>query len=79
MPIFLSELDDHAQTLDRELLALERDPFGPEREEQLAVLYRAAHSLKGDAWAVGIEQIGHEIVEARRQAFASIPTPPGHA
>ena len=25
------------------------------------------------------EQIGHEIVEARRQAFASIPTPPGHA
>jgi len=26
-----------------------------------------------------IEQIGHEIVEARRQAFASIPNPPGHA
>jgi hypothetical protein len=26
-----------------------------------------------------IEQIGHEIVEARRQAFASIPKPPGHA
>ncbi|MCH8129632.1 MAG: hypothetical protein IIC70_07005 [Acidobacteria bacterium] len=25
-----------------------------------------------------IEQIGHEIVEARRQAFASIPNPPGH-
>ncbi len=26
-----------------------------------------------------IEQIGHEIVEARRQAFDSIPKPPGHA
>jgi len=26
-----------------------------------------------------IEQIGHEIVEARRQALASIPNPPGHA
>jgi hypothetical protein len=26
-----------------------------------------------------IEQIGHEIVEARRQAFAAIPKPPGHA
>jgi hypothetical protein len=26
-----------------------------------------------------IEQIGHEIVEARRQAIASIPNPPGHA
>ncbi|MEN8113958.1 MAG: HAD family hydrolase [Actinomycetota bacterium] len=26
-----------------------------------------------------IEQIGHEIVEARRQAMASIPNPPGHA
>jgi hypothetical protein len=26
-----------------------------------------------------IEQIGYEIVEARRQAFASIPNPPGHA
>ncbi|MEN8235234.1 MAG: HAD family hydrolase [Actinomycetota bacterium] len=26
-----------------------------------------------------IEQIGHEIVEARRQALAAIPNPPGHA
>jgi len=26
-----------------------------------------------------IEQIGYEIIEARRQAFASIPKPPGHA
>jgi hypothetical protein len=25
-----------------------------------------------------LEQIGHEIVENRRQAFASIPRPPGH-
>ena len=31
-------------------------------------------------WLIdSIEQIGHEIVEARRQAFASIPNPPGHA
>jgi hypothetical protein len=26
-----------------------------------------------------IEQIGYEIIESRRQAFASIPNPPGHA
>jgi hypothetical protein len=25
-----------------------------------------------------IEQIGYEIVENRRQAFAAIPNPPGH-
>ena len=31
-------------------------------------------------WLIdSIEQIGHEMVEARRQAFASIPNPPGHA
>ena len=26
-----------------------------------------------------IEQVGYEIIESRRQAFASIPNPPGHA
>jgi hypothetical protein len=26
-----------------------------------------------------IEQIGYEIIEARRQAFAAIPKAPGHA
>lgn len=30
-------------------------------------------------WLIdSIEQIGHEMVESRRQAFASIPNPPGH-
>ncbi|MBX6369451.1 MAG: hybrid sensor histidine kinase/response regulator [Rhodospirillales bacterium] len=54
---FVAELDERLRTLEQGLLALERAPRGEEREAILLELFRAAHSLKGAAWSVGIEPI----------------------
>lgn len=56
---FLSELDERLRILEEGLLALERAPRGEERDARLLELFRAAHSLKGAAWSVGIEPIEH--------------------
>ncbi len=62
---FRAELAEHVQTLNNGLLALEQTQVsGKEREELLENLFRAAHSLKGAARAVGvgaIEQIAHAL------------------
>ncbi len=62
---FRAELKEHVQTLNDGLLAMEQNqiPAG-EREERMATIFRAAHSLKGAARAVGvsaIEQIAHAL------------------
>jgi two-component system chemotaxis sensor kinase CheA len=62
---FRAELSEHVQTLNAGLLAVEQNqiPAG-EREERLATIFRAAHSLKGAARAVGvsaIEQLAHAL------------------
>lgn len=62
---FRAELAEHVQTLNDGLLALEQQRVsGTEREETLGNLFRAAHSLKGAARAVGvnaIEQLAHAL------------------
>lgn len=62
---FRAELAEHAQTMNDGLLALEQQKVtGKEREETLANIFRAAHSLKGAARAVGVsavEQLAHEL------------------
>ncbi len=64
MATFLEELYEHTGALSDQLLALEKDPSGPERSELLKSLFRAAHSLKGAARAVGVglvEQVCHRL------------------
>ncbi len=62
---FRSELVEHIQTLNDGLLKLEQQKVtGSEREELLGNIFRAAHSLKGAARAVGvsaIEQLAHAL------------------
>jgi two-component system chemotaxis sensor kinase CheA len=62
---FRAELAEHVQTLNDGLLAVEQQRVsGVEKEETLGNLFRAAHSLKGAARAVGvnaIEQLAHAL------------------
>jgi two-component system chemotaxis sensor kinase CheA len=75
---FHTELAEHVQTMNDGLLSLEQQRVsGPEREETLANIFRAAHSLKGAARAVGvsaIEQLAHALEDVlgalQRQALA---------
>ena len=64
MATFLEELDEHVATLNRDLLAMEKDPAPEQRVEILHSLFRAAHSLKGASRAVDvglIEQACHAL------------------
>ena len=62
---FRAELNEHVQTLNEGLLAMEQNRIPvAEREERMATIFRAAHSLKGAARAVGvgaIEQLAHAL------------------
>ena len=62
---FRAELTEHVQTLNNGLLTLEQQAVkGSKRKEILADTFRAAHSLKGAARAVGvgaIEQLAHAL------------------
>src|SRR5512139_1843236 len=78
---FRAELAEHVQVLNDGLLAVEQQRVsGPEKEETLGNLFRAAHSLKGAARAVGvgtIEQLAHalEDILGALQHDKLVPTP----
>jgi two-component system chemotaxis sensor kinase CheA len=55
--IFGAEVSERVQAMNRHLLALEEDPDGGELDQQLAGLFREAHSLKGAAGAVGMSEV----------------------
>lgn len=65
---FRAELSEHLQTMNSGLLAVEQGTVsGEERTETLHTIFRAAHSLKGAARAVGvtiIEQMAHTLESA---------------
>src|SRR5882724_4259160 len=64
LDIFRMEVEAHAETLTKSLLALEQDPVQPKRLEELM---RAAHSIKGAARIVGIEpavRLAHAMEDA---------------
>ncbi|MBI5444351.1 MAG: Hpt domain-containing protein, partial [Deltaproteobacteria bacterium] len=64
MATFLAELDEHVRALNRDLLALEKEPTPSARAELVTTLFRTAHSLKGAARAVNvplIESACHEL------------------
>lgn len=54
---FQAEAAEHLQTLNMALLALEARPEEPRRRELVQEAFRAAHSLKGAARAVSLEDI----------------------
>src|SRR5512143_417242 len=62
---FRAEVAEHIQTITDGLLALEQQTVPPDqRQELLEDLFRAAHSLKGAARAIGltaIEQLAHAL------------------
>ncbi len=57
MATFLGELGDHVQSINKDLLALEREPGSEGTAERFKDLFRAAHSLKGAARAVNVDVI----------------------
>jgi two-component system chemotaxis sensor kinase CheA len=54
---FLAELEGHVQALNRDLLALEKNPAEDERAARLTELFRTVHSLKGAAHSVDLSLI----------------------
>ena len=80
MNTFLDELQEHVRALNRQSLALEKNPAEAERARRLQELLRTAHSLKGAARSVDlslIEQACHGLedllagVRDNRVAFDS--------
>src|SRR5689334_23371182 len=59
MPIFAAEAQEHLAVLNRDLLALEKQPSAEEKQQLLAEIFRAAHSLKGSAGAVKLDDVSH--------------------
>ena len=55
--LFKVEAAEHIQTMNRDLLALERNPDGQERISLLEEIFREAHSLKGAAGAADIGEV----------------------
>jgi two-component system chemotaxis sensor kinase CheA len=61
---FASELREHIEAFNRELLALERGDNDAARAESIKTLFRTAHSLKGAARAESaskLEQVCHKL------------------
>src|SRR5437764_6730705 len=62
--IFQTELGEHCQVLTHAFLGLEKEPDAAEQQQLLGEAFRAAHSLKGAARAVGlgpIESLAHAL------------------
>jgi len=61
---FKIELEEHLQAINKALIRLEKERDSDERQNILEAVFRDAHSLKGAARAVGInniEEIAHQL------------------
>ncbi len=78
--LFLTELDEHTETLNRTLVAAEQ-AGGVLPQETLQVLFRSAHSLKGAAAATGATEVEavcrrmEDVLGRAREDRAPIPPP----
>jgi two-component system chemotaxis sensor kinase CheA len=66
MKTFLGEAEEHIQTLNRNLLDLEKQTAAAERAKTFKTLFRTAHSLKGASHAVKVpilESACHKLEE----------------
>ena len=70
MATFQKELEEHLSTLNRGLLALEKNPPFDERNNLLTGIFRAAHSLKGASRFVNLKDI--EMVAHRMESALDI-------
>ena len=57
MAAFLEELHEHVGAMNRDLMALEKNPPPEQRQALLKELFRAAHTMKGAANANSIRPI----------------------
>ncbi|MCM2373606.1 hybrid sensor histidine kinase/response regulator [Aporhodopirellula aestuarii] len=57
MSTFLEELHERMGEMNRDLLALEKEPAGNGRQETLKSLFRSTHTIKGASCAVGVDVI----------------------
>lgn len=57
MATFQTELKEHLSMLTKDLLSLERNPTSKERANLITNVFRAAHSIKGAARTVNLEDI----------------------
>ncbi len=76
---FSEELGEHARTIGETLLALERAPAGPQRDELLQVLLRAVHTIKGGARAVDVTplaELAHAFEDTLGRLRAGPLSPP---
>jgi two-component system chemotaxis sensor kinase CheA len=74
--IFRDELEDHARSIEHDLLALERDPADGARADLHASLSRSVHSLKGASRVVGedvIEAACHRLEEILHRLREGLP------
>ncbi len=69
--IFVTELDDRAQALERGLLALERERDFAARLDIVKDLFRTAHSLKGAAAAANVELVAL-VCHRLEETFAAV-------
>ncbi|MBI4786546.1 MAG: hybrid sensor histidine kinase/response regulator [Chloroflexi bacterium] len=58
MPLYKTESQELLQTINRDLLALEKERDGDAKSKLMADIFRAAHTLKGSSRAVGLLHIG---------------------
>src|SRR3954447_25738489 len=61
---FLEELPEHIEALNRDLLALEKNPSAEERTERITTLFRTMHTLKGAARSANLsllEEVGQRL------------------
>jgi two-component system chemotaxis sensor kinase CheA len=75
---FAVEAQEHLQTLSRDLLTLEQQAPAAAPEPLLAEIFRAAHSLKGAARAVGLENVAivaHHLEDILGQIRSGAPLP----
>ncbi len=54
MKTFIVELGEYVDSLNRDLMALERGPDAAARAEIFKSLFRTGHSLKGTARSMGV-------------------------
>ena len=61
LEIFIDETKEHLQSLNEQLLILEKEP---DNEDTINEIFRAAHSLKGMAGTMGykrMQQLTHDM------------------
>jgi len=81
MPVFLGEAEEHLAAMEQLVLALDQARAPGEIDDAIAALFRLAHTLKGNAEALGVEAVARcahaveEVLEAIRGGSVVATTP----